>query len=59
TPPTSSTNAAENHLPVGADEEPDLPMRKKRRMESLEKLLSLKSIKWSSSSDQETIYERQ
>ncbi|XP_050971384.1 serine/threonine-protein kinase pim-2-like [Labeo rohita] len=58
TPPTSSINVAENHLPIGAEEEPDLPMIKKRRTESLEKLLSLKSIKWSSS-DQGTIYERQ
>ncbi|KAL1270657.1 hypothetical protein QQF64_029673 [Cirrhinus molitorella] len=59
TPTTSSTNAAENHLPVGAGEEQEMPMRKKRRKESLEKLLSLKSIKWNSGSDQTTIHEKQ
>ncbi|XP_058626498.1 uncharacterized protein LOC131537210 [Onychostoma macrolepis] len=56
TPPTSSTNAAENNLPVGAGEEHEMPMRKKRRSESFEKLLSLKSVKWSSGSDQAMIY---
>lgn len=59
TPPTSSTNAAENHLPVGASEEYEMPARKKRRTESFEKLLSLKSVKWSCGSDQAMIYERQ
>ncbi|XP_026122153.1 serine/threonine-protein kinase pim-2-like isoform X1 [Carassius auratus] len=56
---TSSTNVAENHLPIGASEEHEMPMRKKRRTESFEKLLSLKSIKWSCGSDQAMIYERQ
>lgn len=50
---------AENHLPVGATEEHEMPMRKKRRTESFEKLLSLKSIKLSCGSDQAMIYERQ
>ncbi|XP_042582784.1 uncharacterized protein LOC122137833 [Cyprinus carpio] len=59
TSPTSSTNVAENHLPVGATEEHEMPMRKKRRTESFEKLLSLKSIKLSCGSDQAMIYERQ
>ncbi|RXN11361.1 pancreatic alpha-amylase-like isoform X2 [Labeo rohita] len=59
TPPTSSTNAAENHLPVGAGEEREMTMRKKRRTKSHGKLLSLKSTEQSSSSDQAMIYERQ
>ncbi|KAL1270628.1 hypothetical protein QQF64_029644 [Cirrhinus molitorella] len=60
TPATSSTSASENHLLVGAGEEQEMPMRKKRRTESSEKLLlSLKSFKWSSGSDQAMIHERQ
>ncbi|XP_058638129.1 serine/threonine-protein kinase pim-2-like isoform X1 [Onychostoma macrolepis] len=58
-PPTSSTNAAENHLPIGASQEHEMPVRKKRRTESFEKLLSLKSVKWSCGSEQAMIYERQ
>ncbi|KAL0170609.1 hypothetical protein M9458_035205, partial [Cirrhinus mrigala] len=59
TPPTSSTNAAENHLPIGAGEKREMPMRKKRRTKSHEKLLSLKSIERNSSPNQAMIYERQ
>ncbi|KAI2662201.1 Serine/threonine-protein kinase pim-3 [Labeo rohita] len=44
TPPASGTNVAENHLPTGAGEEQEMPMRKKMRMESLEKLLSLNPL---------------
>ncbi|KAF4100209.1 hypothetical protein G5714_018405 [Onychostoma macrolepis] len=46
TSPTSSITAAEKHLSVTAAEENEMPVRKRRRTESL----SLKSIKWSSSS---------
>lgn len=59
TPPTSSTSAAENHLPIGASEEYEMAVRKKKRTESSEKLLSLKSVKWSCGSDQAMICERQ
>lgn len=48
--PTSSTNVTEQHLSVSAAEEYEMPVRKRRRADSFEKLLSLKSIKWSSSS---------
>ncbi len=52
-------SAAENHRPIGAGEEYETPVRKKKRTESSEKLLSLKSVKWSSGSDRAMIYERQ
>lgn len=48
-PPISSTNAAENYLPVSAGEE-----KERRRTESFEKLLSLHFGDWSGSSDQAT-----
>ncbi|XP_056335160.1 serine/threonine-protein kinase pim-2-like [Danio aesculapii] len=41
TPPTSSTNVAENHSPVGVGEEIEIQVRKKRRWESFHKPLSL------------------
>ncbi|XP_043073882.1 aurora kinase B-B-like [Puntigrus tetrazona] len=53
--PTSSTDGAEQHLPDSAALE--MPMRKRRRTESFPKLLSLKTIKWSSSSDQASTHE--
>ncbi|KAF4100239.1 hypothetical protein G5714_018435 [Onychostoma macrolepis] len=58
--PTSSTNAAEQHLPISAAEEYEMPVRKRRRTDSFQKLLSLKSIKWSSSSssDHTSTHER-
>ncbi|KAK2887191.1 hypothetical protein Q8A67_015419 [Cirrhinus molitorella] len=52
TSPKSSSTAAEKHLPVSAADENEMPVRKRMRPESFEKLLSLKSIKWSSSSNQ-------
>lgn len=46
-------------MSVSAAEKNEMPVRKRRRRsESFQKLLSLKSIKWSSSSDQASIYER-
>ncbi len=44
--PTSSSSAAEKHLSVSAAEENEMPVRKRRRTDSFEKLLSLKSIKY-------------
>lgn len=48
---TSSTDAAENHQPVSAGEENEMPMRKMRRTDSFVKL---NYRDWSSSSDQIT-----
>ncbi|KTG47756.1 hypothetical protein cypCar_00015840 [Cyprinus carpio] len=53
TPPTSSTNASENYLPVSAGDENER-MRKRRRTDSFKKLLSLHFCDWSGSSDQTT-----
>lgn len=50
---TSRTDAAQQHLPISAGEEDETPVRKRRRTDSFEKMLSLKFIKWSSSSSSE------
>ncbi|XP_050993171.1 serine/threonine-protein kinase pim-1 [Labeo rohita] len=59
TSPKSSSSTAEKHpLPVSAADENVMPVRKRMRTQSFEKLLSLKSIKWSSSSNHASIFER-
>ncbi|XP_048020193.1 serine/threonine-protein kinase pim-1-like isoform X1 [Megalobrama amblycephala] len=57
---TSSTDAAENHLPISVGEDNEMPMRKRRRLDSFEKPPALRFCERSGSSDQETAakYER-
>ncbi|KAI2658540.1 Serine/threonine-protein kinase pim-2 [Labeo rohita] len=48
--PTSSNNEAENHQPVSAGEANEMPMRKKKRMDSFEKVHSVCLSEWNHSS---------
>ncbi|RXN02305.1 serine threonine- kinase pim-2-like protein [Labeo rohita] len=54
--PTSSTNVTEKHLSIDAGEEYEMPVSKKRRTESSEELLSLKTIHWSSNSSDHSLH---
>ncbi|ROL45579.1 Serine/threonine-protein kinase pim-1 [Anabarilius grahami] len=51
---SSSTDAAKVHQPVSVVEENEMPVRKRRRTDSFEKLPSLHFCDWSGSSDQDT-----